>query len=133
MDNEIGNKSSPTISMHEFLDFLKISCQLQESIDQRDNDRSNEHRIDYNNLAKNSLVNTLVNAKSTLSPRTESGETNGVNNHTANGNSVNTSKLFWAHFHFLYVKQINQSAVIIHIVMASRVITKKTTTQPTVV
>lgn len=78
MDNENGYKSSPSISMHEFLDFLKISCQLQESIDHR----SDDTRIDYSDLAKNSLVNTLVNVKSTPSPRTDSGE-------NTNGKSVN--------------------------------------------
>lgn len=88
MDIETENKSSPSISMHEFLDFLKISCQLQESIDQRKNDKTCVSQMDYNYLAKNSLVNTLMCAKSTPSPRADSGENNS-NNTAANGKSVN--------------------------------------------
>lgn len=87
MDSETGNKSSPSISMHEFLDFLKISCQLQESIDQRNHDKTGGAQIDYNNLAKNSLANTLMCAKSTPSPRVDSGDNNS-NIIAANGKSV---------------------------------------------
>lgn len=45
------------ISMHEFLEFLKITCQVNESIDGRINKNSNQ--IDYNQLVKNELVNNL--------------------------------------------------------------------------
>lgn len=88
MDSETGNKSSRSLSMHEFLDFLKISCQLQESIDQRKNGKTSGSQIDYNYLAKNSLVNTLMCAKLTPSPRADSGENNN-NNTAANGKLVN--------------------------------------------
>lgn len=49
-ENNVG-----TISMHEFLDFLKITCQVNESID----GRKSSNQIDYNQLAKNELVNSL--------------------------------------------------------------------------
>lgn len=94
MDNEIEPKSYSSISMHEFLDFLKISCQLQESIDHRNSDGS---QIDFNNLAKNNLVNSLIYAKSTPSPSTDSGENIGGINYTANGESVKTSTFSGSH------------------------------------
>lgn len=85
MDAEIGLESSSNISMHEFLDFLKVSCQLQESIDQRNTGKNNEHQIDYNDLAKNGLVNSLTNPKPTPSPSADSGEANVANSYTTNG------------------------------------------------
>lgn len=99
MDYEIEAKTYSSISMHEFLDFLKISCQLQESIDidQRNNIKSDESQIDFNNLAKNSLVNSLIYAKSTPSPSTDSGENIGGNIYTANGESVKVSTFFGSH------------------------------------
>lgn len=44
------------ISMHDFLDFLKISCHVNEVIE----NKSNSSCLDYNNLAKNELVNNLL-------------------------------------------------------------------------
>lgn len=67
-------KSVPSISMHEFLDFLKISCQLQESIEHGNSGNATGSNIDYNSLAQNDLVNSLLNGKSTPSPRVDSGD-----------------------------------------------------------
>lgn len=47
---------SGVISMHDFLDFLKLTCQVNESLDSRNTDKE----LDYNLLAKNELVNSLL-------------------------------------------------------------------------
>lgn len=57
--------SSVTISMHEFLDFLKITCQVNESMD-----NNSDKKIDYNDLAKNELVNMLMKKSSSTSNQT---------------------------------------------------------------
>lgn len=49
--NDVG-----IISMHDFLDFLKISCHVNEVIE----NKSNSGCLDYNNLSKNELVNNLL-------------------------------------------------------------------------
>lgn len=41
-------KDVSIISMHDFLDFLKLTCQV------------NEKKVDYDQLAKNELVNSLL-------------------------------------------------------------------------
>lgn len=58
-ENNIG-----VIPMHEFLDFLKITCQVNESID----GKNNSSQIDYNQLAKNELVNNLLSSQSSQMP-----------------------------------------------------------------
>lgn len=50
-NNDVG-----IISMHDFLDFLKISCHVNEVIE----NKSNSGCLDYNNLSKNELVNNLL-------------------------------------------------------------------------
>lgn len=47
---------SGVISMHDFLDFLKLTCQVNESLDSRNVDKE----LDYNLLAKNELVNSIL-------------------------------------------------------------------------
>jgi hypothetical protein len=52
------------ISMHDFLDFLKIACQVQDSIEGKN--LKNNKSLDYNHLAKNEMINNiLVRAKQT--------------------------------------------------------------------
>ena len=52
-DSNVGN-----ISMHDFLDFLKISCQLNESIS--GNSQKSNKKIDYDQLTKNELIQTIL-------------------------------------------------------------------------
>lgn len=83
--NKIGNQTEPgnnnqcdVISTSEFLNFLKLACHIHESIILKD---ENAAALDYNALAKNELVNSLVNLKSGSSPKSigaeESNEKNG--------------------------------------------------------
>lgn len=53
---EKTNNNVGIISMHDFLDFLKISCHVNEVIE----NKSNSGCLDYNNLSKNELVNNLL-------------------------------------------------------------------------
>lgn len=65
------------ISMHDFLDFLKLTCQVNESLDSRNADKE----LDYNLLAKNELVNSLlVKGTQTTSPSSslEGGASGGL-------------------------------------------------------
>lgn len=62
---DTASNSAATISMHEFLDFLKITCQVNESMDS-----NSEKTIDYNDLAKNELVNMLLKKSSFTSNQT---------------------------------------------------------------
>lgn len=76
--------SFATISMHEFLDFLKITCQVNESID-----NNCEKKIDYNDLAKNELINTLLkknsNSSNQSSPKPSSDALAGCSSSNNNG------------------------------------------------
>lgn len=47
-----------SISMHDFLDFLKITCQLNESISGTI-DKTNK-KVDYDQLAKNDLIHLIL-------------------------------------------------------------------------
>lgn len=49
-----------SISMQNFLDFLKLSSRVHESISNK-NAVDAEKQIDYTTLAKNELVNGLIN------------------------------------------------------------------------
>ncbi|XP_055627087.1 SANT and BTB domain regulator of class switch recombination [Toxorhynchites rutilus septentrionalis] len=53
------NDCDESISMHDFLDFLKITCQVNDSFN---SSKKNAPPFDYNQLAKNELVNN-INAK----------------------------------------------------------------------
>lgn len=68
-----------SISMHEFLDFLKLTCQVHQSVTTKDESPRSEDVLDYNKLAKNDLVNSLLIAKrnTSLSPKTAEIENNG--------------------------------------------------------
>lgn len=63
--------------MHDFLDFLKITCQLNESISGTI-DKTNK-KVDYDQLAKNELIHSILdkcNAKNQNSMATcDKGET----------------------------------------------------------
>lgn len=63
-----------SISMHDFLDFLKLTCQVHQSITVKD--QSANETLDYNKLARNELVNSLINAKPPplSSPKTIDGD-----------------------------------------------------------
>lgn len=63
------------VSMHDFLDFLKLTCQVHESILVKDTDE-NHQMIDYNALAKNDLVNSLIALNLSQSPKAEMVEDN---------------------------------------------------------
>lgn len=61
MPSEENNYGTSIVTMHNFLEFLKITCQVNESIDGRNNNNNtNSLPIDYNQLAKNELVNSLI-------------------------------------------------------------------------
>lgn len=62
-------KNAP-ISMQDFLDFLKLACHVHESIAVVHDKDDKEKEIDYTALAKNDLVNGLINStKSGQSPK----------------------------------------------------------------
>lgn len=46
------------ISMHDFLDFLKLTCQVNEQLEEDMAD--GQSKIDYNVLANNPLINSLT-------------------------------------------------------------------------
>lgn len=78
LDNDSGNHSGQ-IGTSEFLDFLKLACRVHESIILKDDTGKT---IDYNALAKNELVNTLVNSKSGQSPKSNVTDDNCGNEKT---------------------------------------------------
>lgn len=57
---EIAEKTenSSGISMHDFLDFLKITCQLSESINGTVD--KTDKKVDYDQLAKNELIQSIL-------------------------------------------------------------------------
>ncbi|KAG4073988.1 hypothetical protein HA402_014193 [Bradysia odoriphaga] len=55
--DETADKSD-SISMHDFLDFLKISCQLNESISETID--KTDKKVDYDQLAKNELIHSIL-------------------------------------------------------------------------
>lgn len=67
IQHESGNQSE-SISTSEFLDFLKLACRVHESIILKDGHESRKP-LDYNVLAKNELVNTLLTSKLGQSPK----------------------------------------------------------------
>lgn len=75
LDNDNSNQSGP-ISTSKFLDFLKLTCRVHESIILKD---ESGKALDYNALAKNELVNTLINSKSGQSPKLNGAEDGGSN------------------------------------------------------
>lgn len=64
------------ISTSEFLNFLKLTCHVHESIILKDEAAA---ALDYNALAKNELVNSLLNLKSSSSPKSSGAEESGGN------------------------------------------------------
>lgn len=52
-----GGEAVSIISMHDFLDFLKLTCQVNEHLEE--DSAENPSKIDYNVLAKNPLINSL--------------------------------------------------------------------------
>ncbi len=55
---ETAAENTDGISMHDFLDFLKITCQLNESISGTI-DKTNK-KVDYDQLAKNELIHSIL-------------------------------------------------------------------------
>lgn len=69
------------ISMHEFLDFLKLTCQVNETLDNNGNNggSSDKKCVDYDQLAKNELVNMLLSKnRTTSSPGKSTKECTGA-------------------------------------------------------
>lgn len=78
INNESDNQLGP-IKTPEFLDFLKLACRVHESVILKND---NGKALDYNSLAKNELVNALLNSKSGQSPKSngiEDGFSNDKN------------------------------------------------------
>lgn len=73
ISNDNATNQSKPITTCEFLDFLKLACRVHESIILKD---ENGKPLDYNALAKNELVNALVNSKSNQSPKSNGVEDN---------------------------------------------------------
>lgn len=65
-NNLENNHQIGVISTSEFLNFLKLACNVHESIILKDETVA---ALDYNALAKNELVNSLLSLKSGLSPK----------------------------------------------------------------
>lgn len=78
------NQSSP-VSTSEFLDFLKLASRVHESIILKD---EQAQTLDYNALAKNELVNTLVNLKSGQSPKSNGADDSCSNDKNGEFNSI---------------------------------------------
>lgn len=57
---------SDSISMHDFLDFLKITCQLNESINATI-DKTHK-KVDYDQLAKNELIHSILDKSNASNP-----------------------------------------------------------------
>lgn len=68
--------------MHDFLDFLKLTCQVHQSITTKDESPHTKIVLDYNNLAQNELVNSLLSAKANAShsPKAADGESSASAN-----------------------------------------------------
>lgn len=69
-NNSDGNQFG-VISTSEYLNFLKLACHVHESIILKDETAA---ALDYNALAKNELVNSLLNLKSGSSPKSSGAE-----------------------------------------------------------
>lgn len=65
-NNHETTNQSDIVSTSEFLDFLKLASRVHETIILKD---VNAPALDYNALAKNELVNSLVNIKYGKSPK----------------------------------------------------------------
>lgn len=79
--NHESSNPSGVVSTSEFLNFLKLASRVHESIILKDD---NAPAINYNALAKNELVNSLVNVKSGQSPKSN-GATDDSSSHEKNG------------------------------------------------
>lgn len=55
-DNAVEQDRGESISMHDFLEFLKITCQVNDSFN---SSKKNPPPFDYNQLARNELVNSV--------------------------------------------------------------------------
>lgn len=60
-----------SISMHDFLEFLKITCQVNDSFN---SSKKNPPPFDYNQLARNELVNATVRPSENASPARQQGK-----------------------------------------------------------
>lgn len=73
-------ENTESISMHDFLDFLKITCQLNESISGTI-DKTNK-KVDYDQLAKNELIHSILDKCNTNNQSSmvsfEKGETTAL-------------------------------------------------------
>lgn len=81
-DGDSGTAARQSISMHDFLDFLKLSCQVQDQLIQSDRSTPPQSgiRVNLNELAQNPLVNSLLSrvAKPHLrSPKQRSCDSSG--------------------------------------------------------
>ncbi|XP_053675983.1 SANT and BTB domain regulator of class switch recombination [Anopheles nili] len=56
MAESTATESAETISMHDFLEFLNVTCQVNDSFN---NNKKNPPSFDYNQLARNELVNSI--------------------------------------------------------------------------
>lgn len=65
----VPDEASSIISMHDFLDFLKLTCQINEHLEEDFPD--NQSKIDYKQLSKNHLINSLR-------PKTPAVQTTGL-------------------------------------------------------
>lgn len=63
-----------TVTTVEFLDFLKLACSVHESIILKN---GNGHVLDYNAIAKNEIINSLLSNKSGQSPKSNGLDDNG--------------------------------------------------------
>lgn len=77
-ENQTNSDSNQfgVISTCEFLNFLKLACHVHESIILKDETAT---ALDYNALAKNELVNSLLNLKSGSSSKSNGAEESGSN------------------------------------------------------
>lgn len=78
MQQNKGDKLN-AISMHDFLDFLKLTCEVHQSLTAKDDSPNGKIVIDYSKLAKNELVNSLLSAKAAAaqSPKTADSDNSG--------------------------------------------------------
>ncbi|XP_049542674.1 SANT and BTB domain regulator of class switch recombination [Anopheles darlingi] len=60
-----ANESNEAISMHDFLEFLNVTCQVNDSFN---SSKKNPPTFDYNQLARNELVNNIQQNRTSANP-----------------------------------------------------------------
>lgn len=101
MQNDKEEKLN-SISMHDFLDFLKLTCQVHQSITTKEDNTNGKNELDYNKLARNELVNSLLNSKADSSASPKSGDADKMDNSGAVSNNSPDKKGMFSMLYYYY-------------------------------